>query len=72
MNKSKGFLSESLKDILSLLGIDSLTIKDVKSYILQMSGVDPGLKLYFMSFPYVTISSFQTLPQAKLFSYVPR
>lgn len=71
MNKSKRILSESLKDILSLLGIDSLTIKDVKSYILQMSWVDPGLKLYFMSSPYVMISSFQTLTQAKLFFYVP-
>lgn len=71
MNKSKRILFESLKDILSLLGIDSLTIKDVKSYILQMSWVDPGLKLYFMSFPYVMISSFQTLTQAKLFSHVP-
>lgn len=71
MNKSKRILSESLKDILSLSGIDSLTIKDIKSYILQMSWVDPGLKLYFMSFPYVMISSFQTLTQAKLFSHVP-
>ena len=55
MNKSKGILSESLKDILSLLGIDSMAIKDIKSYILQMSWVDPGLKLYFMPVPYVMI-----------------
>lgn len=60
-NKSKGILSESLRDMLSLLGTASMTMKDIKSYILQMSWIAPSLKLHSTS------SSFQTLPSEAIF-----